>query len=147
MNPKNCFLAADLSDELPPAGYYSSTIVAADLRISSSGNSMVRVVHALEDVPPQFERVTECFVLDGTNPRGVALARRRLVRLYRACGLTPNPGDPISPEDLVDITLDVKVKPDEWNGRPCLCVVDHHCSRNPLPLTFPEDSDVDHTDC
>jgi len=70
---------------------------AAQMRSSQSGNAMIYVVHALEGVAPAYERVSEYFVLEGASDRGLWLSRRRLVELFRACGLTPSPGEQIPP--------------------------------------------------
>ena len=91
------FLDSDLCEEVPPPGIYVSTITTARQRSSQSGNAMIHVVHALEAVPPAFERVPEYFVLEGASARGLALSRRRLVELFRACGFTPRPGEDIAP--------------------------------------------------
>jgi hypothetical protein len=119
------FLDSDLCEEVPPPGLYASTITTARQRTSQSGNAMVQVVHALEGVPPAFDRVSEYFVLEGASARGLALSRRRLVELYRACGLTPRPGEEIAPAALQGARLRVKVEHEEWRGELHLRVVAH----------------------
>ena len=123
------FLDSDLCEEVPPPGIYVSTITTARQRSSQSGNAMVHVVHALEGVPPAFERVPEYFVLEGASARGLALSRRRLVELFRACGLTPRPGEDIAPAGLQGLRLRVKVEHEQWRNELHLRVVAH------LPLT------------
>lgn len=123
------FLDTDLADEVPPPGIYVSTITTARMRSSQNGNAMVHVVHALEGVPPAYDRVSEYFVLEGASPRGLALSRRRLVELYRACGLTPRPGEDIAPSGLQGARLRVKVEHEEWRSELHLRVVAH------LPLS------------
>jgi hypothetical protein len=123
------FLDSDLCDEVPTPGTYVSTITTARLRSSQSGNAMVHVVHALEGIRPGYDRVSEYFVLEGASARGLALSRRRLVELYRACGLTPRPGEEIAPGGLQGTRLRVKVEHEEWRGELHLRVVAH------LPLT------------
>ena len=119
------FLDADLSEEVPTPGSYVSTITTARLRSSQSGNAMVHVVHALEGVPPAYDRVSEYFVLEGASARGLALSRRRLVELFRACGLTPRPGEDIAPAGLQGARLRVKVEHEQWRGEVHLRVVAH----------------------
>jgi len=46
------FEPGDVSDELLVPGVYPSTITAARIRWSQSGNRMVHIVHALDGVPP-----------------------------------------------------------------------------------------------
>lgn len=119
------FLDSDLCEEVPTPGTYASAIATARLRRSQSGNAMVHVVHALEGVRPGYERVSEYFVLEGASPHGLALSRRRLVELYRACGLMPRPGEDISPGALQGLRLRVKVEHEEWRGELRLRVVAH----------------------
>ena len=90
---------------------------------------MVHVVHALEGVPAGYDRVSEYFVLEGASARGLAFSRRRLVELYRACGLTPSPGEEIVPSKLQGTRLKVEVEHEEWRCELRLRVVAH------LPLT------------
>ncbi len=120
-----CFEEADVRDELPAPGFYASAITTARLRRSASGNRMVHVVFALDGVVPGHDRVAEYFVLEGASGRGLALARRRLVELYRACGLEPRPGDEIAPEDLVGVRVEVKLEHETWQGELRLRVVGH----------------------
>lgn len=123
------FLESDLCEEVPAPGLYASTIATARLRASRSGNAMVQVVHALEGVAPAHERVSEYFVLEGASPRGLALSRRRLVELFRACGRAPAVGEEIAPAVLQGGRLRVKVEHEQWRGELQLRVVAH------LPLT------------
>ena len=122
------FEQPDLADDLPAPGVYPCTVAAAQLSRSGGGNRMVRVVYQLDAVPVGRERVTEYFVLEGCSERGVAWARRRLVQLYRACGLQPQPGDPISLASLAGAELQVQVEHERWQGRDRLRVVDHRPS-------------------
>jgi hypothetical protein len=69
--------------------------------------------------------VTEYFVLAGGSARGVAWARRRLVQLYRACGVEPQAGDPIAPAALVGAELQLQVAHESWQGQARLKVVRH----------------------
>lgn len=119
------FLDSDLSEEVPTPGTYVSTITTARLRPSQSGNAMVHVIHALEGVRPGHDRVSEYFVLEGASARGLALSRRRLVDLYRACGLTPRPGEEIEPVALQGARLRVKVGHEEFRNELQLRVVAH----------------------
>lgn len=131
------FELADLSDELPAPGFYTSSIATARLRRSRGGNRMVHVVHALDGVSPGRDRVAEYFVLEGASPRGLALVRRRLVGLYRACGLDPREGDPIAPAELVDARLEVQVEHDEWQGERRLRIAGHRPLGAGVPVAAP----------
>lgn len=125
MSRRACFEEADLSDGLPAAGFYASTVTTSRLRRSSSGNRMVHVVHTLDDVAPGHDRVAEYFVLEGASPRGLQVARRRLVELYRACRREPEAGEEITPEDLLGSRLAVKVEHESFRGEIRLRVVGH----------------------
>jgi hypothetical protein len=124
----------DIAGDLPPPGFYAATIVRAAFRDSAQGNRMIHVLFALELAGDDAHRpdypVPDYFVLDGATPRGVATARRRLVQLYRACGIQPRQGDPIHPDDLLDARLQVRVEHDQWQGQPRLRVVAYRSTDN-----------------
>lgn len=106
----------DLFDELPPPGRYPCSIRSARFRTSANGNRMLQVVHDLEDLPGRPHSVTDYFVLAGeaVSAAGLAFARRRLVHLYRACGLHPQEGEQITPAALVGARLRVWVEHERW---------------------------------
>ena len=120
---KPCIEPSDFADELPAPGSYRSTIASARYRSSRRGNRMLLVVHALDGVGPPHDHVSDYFTLEGVSPRGVATARRRLVRLYHACGLDPGVGDRIDPADLFHARLDVEIEHDLYDGQRRLKVV------------------------
>ena len=130
------FLESDLSEEVPSPGLYVSTITTARLRSSQSGNVMVHVIHALESVRPGYDRVPEYFVLEGASARGLALSRRRLVELYRACGLRPQSGEAIAPAALQGARLRVKVEHEQFRGELHLRVVAHLPLADEPPTPF-----------
>jgi hypothetical protein len=119
------FEAGDLNDELPRPGFYASEVINARFRKSEAGNAMLQVVHAIAGGTPGHDRVAEYFILAGGSARGRALSRKRLVELYRACGLEPRAGEPIEPSDLIDARLEVHVEHELWQGRPRLRVTAH----------------------
>ena len=123
-----CFEHDDLTDELPAAGWYAGTIKSARFRHSSKGNRMLQVVHQLENVSAASAHVADYFVLEGTSERGVITARRRLVNLYRACGLIPREGAQIRPGDLCQARLGIKVEHDEWDSQRRLRAVAYRSS-------------------
>lgn len=115
----------DLSDVPLAPGWYPAQITSARLRLSAGGNSMVHVVFALIDVPSAPSRLAEYFVLEGASSHGLATARRRLARLYRASGHDPKPGDEIVLDLLVGSQLEIEIDRDTWQGEPRLRVVGH----------------------
>lgn len=112
----------DFAADLPTPGFYRASVETASYGRSSQGNDMIRVAYVLESVAHGHERVTEYFVIAGGSARGCAVARRRLLELFRACGLEPQPGAEVSPADLLGHRLEVRVAHDEWDGRPRLRV-------------------------
>lgn len=122
-SPKTYFQPQDLSEELPAPGDYPGCITSVRFRKSARGNRMLQVVYRLNDVSTSHQHVTDYFVVEGATPRGVSLGRRRLVKLYRACGLEPNQGDEIAPDELLGAHVRVRVEHDEWEGQPRLRVV------------------------
>ena len=119
------FDPTDLEGAAPAPGHYAVTISGARWRRSESGHRMLQVVYALGGVAPAYGCLAEYFVLEGATARGAAMARRRLVEVYRACGLDPQPGEAIVPGHLVGGRLQVRIEHDEWNGRLRLRVVGH----------------------
>ena len=135
-NPKPCFEYHELSDEMPAPGYYDATISSARFRRSANGNRMLQVIHDLERVPRVYQRLADYFVLEGASPRGILMAKRRLVQMYRACGFDPKDGDEISPNNLMDARLQVRVEHDEWDNQPRLRIVGYRPSE-PTPSDDP----------
>lgn len=131
MHDHPCFERDDFDDALPAPGCYPSTIRTACYRRSRGGNRMLLVVHALDGVAPPHDQVADYFTLEGVSPRGVATARRRLRRLYQACGLSPAPGEPIEPADLCGACLVVEIADDLYNGERRLKVVGYRHADQP----------------
>jgi hypothetical protein len=117
------FSDADLQDHLPAPGAYHCTIVAACLRRSTRGHRMVEVRFALDGAAPDSEPVADYFVLEGATPRGLAVARSKLVALYRACGRLPRGGEEIRPADLLGARLEVQLASEQRADRACVRVV------------------------
>jgi len=117
------FNTTDLNHEVPEPGYYPATITSVRIRTSYQGNQMLHVVFMLQDVPEGYQRVSDYFVLEGASSSGVATARRRLVRLCRACGLEPYIGDEIPVKSLRHSQLQVRIVHDQYQGEVRLKVV------------------------
>lgn len=137
------FLEADIS-ERPAPGWYGATIDAASWRRSQRNNRMVHVSLVLDEVSPPFDRVSDYFVLEGATARGIAYSRRRLVELFRACGLSPQAGEEIRPGDLVDAEVAVQIAHEVWQGKTRLRVVGY---QPPQAVPGPEREDVDAQPC
>lgn len=126
----------------PPApGWYAGSITSACWRKSSVNNRMVYLVVGLDGVGPPHDRISDYFVLEGVTPRGIACSRRRLVELFRACGLSPSAGDEIRPGDLLNHRIEVKIVHEVWKGSTRLQVVAYRSAR-PLPVKRSREADV-----
>ena len=131
------FDCSDLVDLPPTPGGYRATITAARLRRSARGHRMVAVSLTLDGARPGRDRVVEYFVLEGASPRGLQVARWRLVALCRACGLQPRDGEVIEPRVLVGARVAVTLELEERAGRTWARVAAYQ----PLPSP-PADDDV-----
>jgi hypothetical protein len=127
------FVITDLGDLAPAAGTYPGTISAARLAHSAGGNAMVAVTVTLAGARPGRDRVVDCFLLEGASPRGLQVARWRLVALYRACGLTPRDGEPIRPEALVGARVRVTLASEYRAGRVWARVAEYQSATTPAP--------------
>lgn len=127
------FSLEDLSRILPTPGYYGCTITHAGFRHSARGNRMLHVLFRLEGVSPAFQRLADYFVLEGASSQGIAVARRRLVQLYHACGFHPEEGQEILPCQLIDSRLQVKVDQVEWENQSRLRILAYRSSWSPAP--------------
>ena len=110
------FEPSDLDDELPEEGFHEAVIDQARLRVSEHGNPTVQVIYHLIERPGGSRGVAEYFVIEGASPTALAISRRRLVALYRACGLMPEPGEAIDPADLVGSKLDIRIGHETYAG-------------------------------
>src|SRR5262245_6966809 len=95
---------------LPAEGYHAAVIERARFHTSQQGNTTLQVVCRITDVVAGCDTVFDYFVLAGSSERARAVSQRRLIELYRGCGLTPRAGDPIRPGDLSGCTVDVRVR-------------------------------------
>lgn len=111
------FDPSDLGDAPPAPGVYSGTVVSARLCRSARGHRMVAVTMSLDGVASGRDRVSDYFVLEGATARGRAVARWRLVALYRACGRPPRDGDEIRPDVLIGARLGVTLEHEQRAGR------------------------------
>ena len=130
------FEAQDLRIDLPIPGWYPAQIQDARFCRSACGNRMLQVRFALADVDVSYQRLSEYFVIEGATPFGLVMTRRRLVDLYRATGLDPQPGDEIAARDLVGRALDVELGHDTWQGQPRLKVLRHRPCAEPAADGF-----------
>jgi hypothetical protein len=123
------FDADDLRLALPVPGWYPAHIQHARFRRSSSNNRMLELVYAVAELDPAYTRLGEYFVLEGGSAFGLSRTRRRLVELYRACGIDPKPDDEISPSALIGKAVEVELGLEQWRGQPRVAVLSH---RRPL---------------
>jgi hypothetical protein len=94
---------------------------------------MVAVSFAFDGVPPGRARVGDYFVLEGVSPRGLQVARWRLVALWRACGLHPGDGEEIRPGALVGARVTLTLAHEERDGRTWARVAAYQSRPAPTP--------------
>lgn len=126
------FSEKDVS-ERPHPGWYAATIATACWRESSKKHRMVYVLVVLEGVASPYDRISDYFVLEGVTPQGIACSRRRLVTLFRAGGLPPQPGDEIQPSLLEGLKLEAYVALESWNGKSRLQIKQYRPALTPCP--------------
>jgi hypothetical protein len=136
MSSLHHFSLQDLSPPLPTPGFYSATISHAGFRRSSRGHRMLYVLFRLEGVSPAFQSMADYFVLEGATTNGIAVARRRLVSLYHACGFHPEEGEEILPGQLIDSRVQLKVDHVEWENQSRLRVLSYRSAWSPAPTPF-----------
>lgn len=119
------FDPADLVDDRPPPGWHAARVTQARYSASANGNRMIQVVYGLLDASLLHARLAEYFVLAGVSPHGVAMARRRLVALYRAAGRAPKAGEAIAPSELLGAELEIELQSETWQGQVRLRVAGH----------------------
>ena len=110
-------------DNLPSEGYHVAVIERARFHTSQQGNMTLQVVCRITDAAAGSDTAFDYFVLSGSSERARAVSRRRLLELYRGCGLSPRAGDLIRPNDLTGCTLEVRVRHETYEGRQCLRVL------------------------
>jgi hypothetical protein len=115
-DPALRFGSDDIDAALPAEGYHDAVVDRARFRTSQQGNTTLQVLCEITGAPVGFDTVVDYFVLSGSTERARAVSRRRLLELYRACGLTPQAGDPIRPEHLAGCRLRVRVKHETYDG-------------------------------
>jgi len=129
------FGSEDLTEAVPSPGWYPTRITSCRWRKSAAGNQMLQVVYGMEGAGAAYARLAEYFVLDegATSQLAAAVSRRRLASLYHAAGLSPNPGDAISPADLAGAELEIEIEPEPWQGRTRFRIIGHRPQREHSP--------------
>ena len=134
------FQLQDLVDQPPEPGCYPGCIERARFRQSANHNRMLQVIFTLDGVQPPYQTVCDYFVLEGeqVSASGIFFARRRLVELYRACGIFPTEGDEIIPAQLIHAHLQLRVAHEQWEGKLKLRVVGYRPMPAPDPVPEPQ---------
>jgi hypothetical protein len=83
------------------------------------------VVYEVLDVDPAWDRVSEYFVVSSPNSRALAISRRRLLSLCRACGLDPREGDEVNLAQLIGVELEVRLAHESFEQTKRLRVLGH----------------------
>ncbi len=118
------FLPEDLVDRVPDPGWYRASVAGVWKRPTDTGSVAVKVKFVILD-DGDFEEVEiwDQFVVEGarapdTGKEGEQVARRRLARLMRACGIRVEPDVDLPLAPLEGCELLLKVVPDVFQGQP-----------------------------
>lgn len=122
------FEEADLGGRLPEPGYHRARVTSARYRESSGGNRMIQVVYALTEALGGPARIAEYFVLEGASPRGLTLARRQLVELFRAAGHAPLAGEEARLDALVGAEVELRLEHERYRDELRLRVAGHRAA-------------------
>lgn len=111
------FTAEDLNCQVPP-GTYVARIVDAIEKKSRKSNPMVEVQIEIQHGDCTGEVLKDHFVTGGESRRAVQIGKRRLVRLFRICGVDVKPGRDANLSDLIGSHLAVEVIEDSYRNMP-----------------------------
>lgn len=110
---------------IPDEGDYPAFVFSVKEHTSERGNSTIQVVYEVPDVDPAWDRLSEYFVVSCPNNRALAISRRRLLSLCRACGLNPRQGEQVNLSQLVGRELEVRLGHETYDDRQRLRVLGH----------------------
>ena len=110
---------------IPNEGDYAAFVHSVKQRTSERGNATIQVVYEVLDVDPAWDRVSEYFVVSSPNSRALAISRRRLLSLCRACGLSPREGDEVNLAQLVGVGLEIRLGHESFEQAKRLRVLGH----------------------
>jgi hypothetical protein len=112
--PRIRFDNRDFVDPLPDEGFHPAVVCDVRCRVSENHNPVVQVTYQLGDTPPDRDRLVDHFIVSGGNLRAIAVGRRRLLSLCRACGIEPQEGEELSLQALLGAALEVRVVHDTY---------------------------------
>lgn len=101
-----------------PSGTYPAEIRRAREAKSRGGHPMIVVWLQLGGQQGAGREVADYFVTAGVSPHALAVARRRLLSLFRACGLDPSPDEEADLLQLADHHVEVDVEVNTAGGGP-----------------------------
>ncbi|MCU0294244.1 MAG: DUF669 domain-containing protein [Thermoanaerobaculaceae bacterium] len=110
---------------LPDEGDYSAFVCSVCKRTAASGNTTIQVVYEVTGVAPEWDRVSEYFVVSCPNQRALAISQRRLFSLCQACGLSPAVGEEINLRHLVGLGIEIRLGHEVYEQRKRLRVLRH----------------------
>ena len=114
--PSVRFQNGDFIDPIPDEGFHEAIIHSVRCRTSENRNPLVQVTYQLPDVAPDRDRLVDHFIIAGNNVRAIAVGRRRLLALCRACGVEPKEGEDLSLQELLGARLEVRIGHDTYQG-------------------------------
>jgi hypothetical protein len=99
-----------------PNGTYPAQIRSAHEAQSRGGHPMIVVWLKLDGQKGAGRNITDYFVTDGVSAHALAVARRRLLSLFRACGLDPAPDVEADLHQLEERRVEVDVEVNAGEG-------------------------------
>jgi hypothetical protein len=121
--PSIRFSPEDLVDRVPDPGWHRAAVAGVWKRPTDTGSIAVKVKYVITE-DGEFETVElwDQFVVElrdaSESAEGEQVARRRLARLMRACGVEVQPDVDIPLAVLGDCELLIKIVPDTFQGQP-----------------------------
>jgi hypothetical protein len=116
--PSIRFETSDFVDPLPEEGFHPAIVYAVRCRVSENKNPVVQVTYQLPEAPLDRDRLVDHFIVAGGNARAIAVGRRRLLTLIRACGIDPKEGESLSLQGLVGSRLTIRIAHEDYQGSP-----------------------------
>jgi hypothetical protein len=114
------FLPEDLVDRVPDPGWYPVAVAGVWKRpVETTGSTAVKVKFVITEGAFEDAELWDQFVVEGAeSPEGEAVARRRLARLLRACGVIVEPDVDVPLKGIEGSELVVKIVPEMFQGQP-----------------------------
>lgn len=124
--------------EIPPKGIYPARCISVERQQSQSGNPMIVFTYMILS-PQRYGgvEVMDWIVLSGKM-------KFKLAVVLRAFGIEAKGKQSVSLDNLINKEVNIKIKPDEYNGQPTVrveTVMKYESTTTPLPSP-PDEDDI-----